>query len=111
MLALFAGHPLETFLAALGTCQEITYAAYAAVMEIKLDKIEVDVKGDIDLRGYFGIDEVKPGFSKITYVTRIVSSEPEEKILQLVAAVEAHCPVLDSIKTPIQVEGRVEINQ
>ncbi|GAB6171017.1 OsmC family protein [Paradesulfitobacterium aromaticivorans] len=102
-------NPLETFLASLGTCQEITYAAYAAVMGIKLDKVEVEVTGDIDLRGYLGIGEAKPGFRKISYLTKIASPEPKDKIQQLAAAVEAHCPVLDSIKTPIEVEGRVEI--
>lgn len=102
-------NPLETFLATLGACQEITYAAYASVMGLKLDKLEVTVKGDIDLRGLFGIGEVKPGFGKISYVTRIVSPEPAEKINELVAAVEAHCPVMDTIKNSISVEGRVEI--
>jgi len=102
-------NPLDTFLATLGTCQEITYAAYAAVMGIKLEKVEVEVKGDIDLRGLLGIGDAKPGFRKISYLTKIASPEPKEKIQQLVAAVEAHCPVLDSIKTPIEVEGRVEI--
>lgn len=102
-------NPLDTFLAALGTCQEITYAAYAAVMGIKLDKVEVEVKGDIDLRGLLGIGDIKPGFRKISYLTRITSLEPKEKIQQLIAAVEAHCPVMDSIKTPIEVEGKVEI--
>lgn len=104
-------NPLDTFLATLGACQEITYAAYASVMGLKLDKIVVEVKGDIDLKGLFGIGDTKPAFSKINYVTRIISPEPEEKIRQLVTAVEAHCPILDTIKSPISVEGHVEINQ
>ncbi|WP_366922065.1 OsmC family protein [Metallumcola ferriviriculae] len=104
-------NPLDTFLVALGTCQEITYAAYAAVMGLKLDKVEVDVEGDIDLRGMLSIDDVKPGFSGISYVTRITSPEPEEKIRQLVTAVEEHCPVMDTIKSPTMVAGRLEIQQ
>ena len=35
-----AMNPVELVLVALGTCQEIMYAAYAAVMGIKLDELE-----------------------------------------------------------------------
>jgi putative redox protein len=105
-------NPMELIAAALGTCQEIMYAAYASVMDIKLDAVTVDVKGRLDLRGLFGMDESVPaGYSKISYITRISSQEQNEKIEQLVQAVEAHCPVLDTLVRPITVSGQVFHNE
>lgn len=99
--------PLEIQLAALGACQEILYVAYAAVMDIQLDSVKVKLDGHIDLRGLFGLDEVSAGFQKITYETFLKSSAPQEKLDQLVQAVEANCPILDTIRRPIEVTGKV----
>ncbi len=101
---------LEYVLAALGACQEIVYAAYAAVQGLRLDAVRVDVKGPIDLRGLFGLKEgVAPGFREISYTTVIESPEDREDIEALVRTVEARCPVLDTLVNPVKVTGKVEI--
>jgi len=105
-------NPVELIVAALGTCQEIMYAAYASVMDIKLDEVTVDVKGRLDLKGLFGMDESVPaGYTSISYTTHIKSQEADEKIERLVHAVESHCPVLDTLVRPIIVNGRVIHNE
>ena len=104
-------NPVEMVLGALGTCQEIMYAAYAAVMGIKLDKVKVDVKGYLDLKGLFGMDEtVPPGFRKICYETTIESPADAETLNKLVAVVESHCPVFDTLTRAVEVTGMVSIN-
>ena len=42
-------NPVELILAALGTCQEITYRFYADKMGIPLNSVSVIVKGSLDL--------------------------------------------------------------
>jgi len=104
-------NPVELVLGALGTCQEIMYAAYAAVMDIKLDKVTVDVKGYLDLKGLFGMDEtVPPGFRKICYETSIESPADTETLNRLVTIVESHCPVYDTLIRAVEVTGKVSIN-
>ena len=104
-------NPVELVLAALGTCQQIVYAAYAAVMGLKLDNVSVEVKGRIDLRGLFGMGEdTPPGYEQIQFETTISSPEPEEKIQQLISLAESRCPVLDIITRPIPVTGKVLLN-
>jgi uncharacterized OsmC-like protein len=44
-------NPVELLLAALGGCQEIVYRAYAAVMGLEIERIEVHAKGYLDLCG------------------------------------------------------------
>lgn len=104
-------NPVEMLLAALGSCQEIVYRAYAAVLGLKIDRIEVHAKGYLDLRGLLNLAEVPSGFSRVSFTTSIVSDEPEEKLRQLAEMVERHCPVMDTLSRPVEVSGKVEIRR
>src|SRR6266498_2091287 len=89
-------NPVEAVLAALGSCQAIVYRAYASVLGLRVDSIDVAAKGHLDLRGLLGISEVPAGLDQVTFSTRIVSPESAERIQELVTIVESHCPVLDT---------------
>jgi uncharacterized OsmC-like protein len=102
-------NPVEMLLAALGGCQEIVYRAYAAVMGLKIDRIEVHAKGYLDLKGLLNLAEVPSGLSRVSFTTRIISDEPEEKIRQLAELVEKHCPVMDTLMRSVDVSGKVEV--
>ena len=106
-----AANPVELILAALGGCQEIVYRAYAAVLGIEIDYIEVHAKGNIDLHGFLGLGDVPAGFTNINFTTRIISSASPESIGQLASLVEKHCPVQDTLARPIPVSGKVELMQ
>lgn len=106
-----APNPVELLLAALGGCQEIVYRAFAAVMGIDIQSIEVHAKGNIDLHGFLGLAEVPAGFTTISFTTRIVSSASPERIYQLANIVEKHCPVQDTLTRAIPVRGKVELMQ
>ena len=91
---------MEILLAALGSCQEITYKAYAQAMKIPLDSVSLKLDGEIDLRGFFAVDpQIRPGFQNITGVVTIETpdSVSTEQLEQLKGVVDAHCPVLDML--------------
>lgn len=103
--------PVELLLVALGTCQEIVYALYAAVMDIPLHCVSVNVKGYLDVRGLLALDDAVPaGCQKITFETRIESPADPKAVQQLVQMTEACCPVLDTLKRPIEVSGSFFLN-
>jgi len=103
---------VELVLAALASCQEIAFSAFAAHLGIKLDQVKVNVKGNLDLHGFLALkDSVYPGFKNIEYETVINSNEPEGKIKNLIEIVEKHCPVLDTLVRPVSVTGKVEIKK
>ena len=107
-----APNPVELILAALGGCQEIVYRAFAAVLGIEIERIEVHAKGYLDLHGFLGLDTaVSPGFSTVSFTTRIVSPASEEAISQLAALVEQHCPVQDTLVRAIPVSGKIELQR
>ncbi len=107
-----APNPVELLLAALGGCQEIVYRAFAAVLGIEIERIEVHAKGHLDLHGFLGLNaDVPAGFSSISFTTRIISPATEEAIAQLAALVEQHCPVQDTLARAIPVKGKVELHR
>ncbi len=97
-------NPVELILGALGSCQEITYRAYAAALGIPLKEVRVEIEGDIDLRGFFAVDDdVRPGYGAIRGTVHLVSDAPAEDIARLREIVDAHCPVLDIMSNPVPV--------
>ncbi len=96
--------PAEVILAALGSCQEITYRAYATALGISLDSVSVELEGDIDFRGFFAVDEtIRPGFEAIRARVKIESSAPAAELEKLREVVNSHCPVLDILSNPVPV--------
>ncbi len=102
-------NPVEAVLAALGSCQAIVYRAYAAALGLRIDRVEVAARGQLDLRGFLNLAPVGAGFTGVTFVTRIESPEPAERVRELARLVSEHCPVLDTLQRPVQVSGEVEI--
>ena len=99
-----AANPVQYALASLGSCQAITYRFWAAQLGIFFDRLTVRVEGDLDLRGFFGIDDgVRPGFSAIRVEVTVTGPESEQRYAELAAAVDEHCPVLDLFKNPVPV--------
>lgn len=105
-------NPVELILAALGTCQEITYRAYATALGIPLENVSVTLDGDIDLRGFFGVDDsVRPGYQGIKGSVRLTSTADEADLRMLRDAVNAHCPVLDMLTRPVPVTLELDLRE
>lgn len=104
-------NPIEHLLAALGSCQAITYKVWAGKLGLRIDNIDIEVSGDIDLAGFFGTsDEARPGFKSIRVTADIVGPESRASYDELIAAVEAHCPVLDNLTATVPVTATVNVN-
>lgn len=55
-------NPVELLLSALGACQSIVARTYAKKFDIDLQNFWVELEGDIDLDGFLGKSDVRPGF-------------------------------------------------
>jgi len=79
-----APNPQELLMAALNACMSVGYAASAAAKGIELEKLEIETEGQLDLRGFLGLDPaIKPGYEAVRYTVRIRSSAPREKLEEL----------------------------
>lgn len=99
-------NPVEHLLGALGACQVITFQVWADKLGIAVDGVDIALTGELDLRGFFGIDpDVRPGFSSIEVAVQITGPETQERYEELVETVERHCPVLDSLGNQVPVRA------
>src|SRR5499425_3542514 len=68
-------NPQEYLLAALNACMIVGYAAQCAVRGITIENLRVETEGNIDLRGFLGIDPaVAAGYEELRSVVRIKGS-------------------------------------
>jgi uncharacterized OsmC-like protein len=82
--------------AALGSCLAIGYMMKAAVMDIPIASLEVEVQADYDDGALFGTAPgVPPGYLDVRYTVTIDSSADEELILQMLDEADRHSPYLD----------------
>jgi uncharacterized OsmC-like protein len=91
-------NPVETILAALGSCLTIGFAYNAAVWGINVESLEISLEGDLDLRGFLGIsDKVRPGYQNLKVTVKIKSDASSEKLRGLYEHVQRTSPVGDII--------------
>jgi len=101
--------PSELLLAALASCQEVTWRLYADAMDIDLHLISVKLEGIQDLNGFLGTDEVTPaGFQSISGTVYIDSSACDAELEKLRQVVDSHCPVLDDLMRNVPVSLEME---
>ena len=103
-----AANPVEQALGALISCQVVTYRFWAARLGIRLDDVRITAVGDLDVRGFFGLDDaVRAGFGEVRLDVELVGPEAAERYEELHAAVDEHCPVLDLFTNPTPVVTRL----
>ena len=83
-----------------------TMVYHAAVRGIKLDEVESELEGDIDLRGFFAIsDEVRPGYQEIRVNFKVkTDAENVETLKELIKL----SPVYDVVSSGTQVNVQIE---
>ena len=91
---------------ALNACMMVGYVAEAAVRGVKLASCRIDIAGELDLRGFLGIDPtVPPGYREIEYNVSIEGDGTRKQFEEIHAAVQATSPNFFSIANAIQLQG------
>jgi uncharacterized OsmC-like protein len=95
-------NPQEYLLTALNACMTVGYVAQCAIRGITLDSLEIETDGEIDLRGFLGLDPaVPPGYEKLNYVVRIKGSGTREQFAEVHQAVMATSPNFYNLARPV----------
>ncbi len=77
-------NPQELLFAAMNSCILVGYVANAAAMGIALESVEIETSGELDLRGFLGLDaSVKPGYDAVHYTVRIRGDATPERMQEL----------------------------
>lgn len=97
-------NPVEALLGALGACQSIVARVYAEKFDVDLQDFRVEVEGDLDLDGFFGRSDVRPGYSEVRYTFHIKTDAPRERVEEFIAYLEEKCPVGDTIANQVNLK-------
>ena len=98
-------NPQEHLLASLNACMTVGYVAQCAVRGIKLERLEIETDGEIDLRGFLGIDPtVLPGYESLNYTVRIKGNGTKEQFAEVHRAVMATSPNFHNVSRPVDLK-------
>jgi uncharacterized OsmC-like protein len=99
-------NPVEHLLNALSACLTTTLVYHAAIRGIKIDELESDLEGDIDLRGFLGLtNEVRKGYQNIR-VNFKVKTDAEN--IEKLKALSKLSPVFDVTTKGTTVDVKIE---
>jgi len=98
-------NPVEYLLTSLVSCLTSSLVYHAAVQGIRIDEVESEVEGDIDVRGFMGVTpEVRKGYQNIRVTFRVKSDASKEKLEELCR----FSPVLDVVTNGTKVSLKFE---
>jgi uncharacterized OsmC-like protein len=93
----------EHLLHALASCLTGTIAYHAAARGIALDGLECTIEGDLDLRGFLGLDSsVRPGYEQIRVAIKAAGDFDDDQLAEL-ASLTRFSPVRDIVSNPVSV--------
>jgi uncharacterized OsmC-like protein len=95
-------NPQEHLIAALNACMTVGYVAQCAVRGITLESLAIETDGEIDLRGFLGIDPVVPsGYENLNYTVRIKGNGTKEQFAEIHQVVMATSPNFYNLSRPV----------
>jgi len=98
-----APNTVEYVLHALAACVSGTIAYHAAARGIALDGLETTIEGDLDLRGFLGLDgSVRPGYEQIRVTIKAAGDFDDNQFAELASLVR-YSPVRDIVSNPVPV--------
>ena len=104
-------NPQENLFAALNACMIVGYIACCALEGIELEELRIDTEGDIDLRGFLGIDAtVKPGYEQLRYTVHIKGEGTPEQFEKIHRTVMATSPNYFNLANPVPLKSRLVVS-
>jgi uncharacterized OsmC-like protein len=104
-----AADPVELLLASLASCVSIGLVTQAAKRGVEIRDFEIEVEGELDVRGYLGYEDVRPGFTAVRYTLKVDSDAPAGVLEEIVKTVERTSPMFDNISNGVPVSSRLEV--
>jgi uncharacterized OsmC-like protein len=105
-----APNPQELLMAAVNACMTVGYVAGAATRGITLNTLEIRTSGNLDLRGFLGLDDkVPPGYESIQYEVLIKGDGTPEQFAEIHETVMKTSPNYFNLNRPIRMEGTLRV--
>jgi len=105
-----AANPQEYLLGALAACMLVGWVAGASLRGVRLDSLEIETEGRLDLTGFLGIDAAAaPGHESIRYRVRVRGAASRETFAEIHETVRRTSPNFFNLSRPILLEGELDV--
>lgn len=96
----------DLLLGALAACAQLTCQMVAANMSLDMG-VQVEVEGDLDLRGTLGVPDVPVGFTDIRLAFTLSGADdvPADRLERLRERTERYCVVLQTLISPPEIHA------
>lgn len=103
-------NPQEYLLGALNACLIAGFSALCALHGYAIERLEVVTEGDIDLRGFLGLDaSVSPGYDGLTTTMTVEGSASPEAFRKVFDMAVATSPNVHNIRRPVALTTTLEV--
>ena len=103
-----APNPQELLMTAVNACMMVGYVVQASIRGITLDSCRIETEGELDTRGFLGVDEtIPPGYRRINYTVFIEGDGTRRDYEEIHEAVMATSPNYFNLAQPVQMVGRL----
>ncbi len=104
-----APNPAEYMLAGMAGCMAVTFMAGATAMNVQIDKLKLEIDGELDLQGFLGLNpEVNPGFPELKFIFHVKGNGTQEQYEKLMKRVTMHSPNYNTIKNEVKLSGKLQ---
>ena len=101
-----APNPQELLMSAVNACMTVGYVAQASIRGITLDECSIVTEGELDLRGFLGLDDSVPaGYRRLNYTVTLKGDGSREQYEEIHRAVMATSPNYFNMARPIEMHG------
>lgn len=99
-----AANPVEHLLSALSSCMTSTIAYHAAAHGYKIESMESNFEGELDVRGFLALsNDVPKGYQNIKATFKIKTDAPEEELAEMYH----YSPVYSMLSASVPIEVKI----
>jgi len=103
-------NPQEYLLAALNACMMVGFSALCALHGLEIESLEVVTEGDIDLRGFLGLDpSISPGYDSLKTTMTVQGPASAQAYLNIHEMVLATSPNVHNITRPVTLNSNLVV--
>jgi uncharacterized OsmC-like protein len=104
-----APNPAEYMLGGMAGCMAVTFMAGATAMNIEINQLQLEIDGELDLRGFLGLNpDVNPGFPELKFIFYVEGNGTQEQYEKLMERVTMHSPNYNTIKNEVKLIGKLQ---
>lgn len=105
-----APNPQELLMSGVNACMMVGYVAGCAMHGIELESVTIETEGELDLRGFLGIDaSVPPGYRELNYTVRLKGNGTPEQYKDVHETVMKTSPNFFNMANPIRMKPRLVV--